>query len=150
MDSMKPSKGKDEADHARWPAELPRFAEAFRILIDHPTYPGTRLLTSEWMMACGAWPRMREDVLPLLAKAGRIGIIVSTAPRHHEDYSAKAWYGDENYPEVFWHPDGKGALKLATSEACITEWCKRRRVPRALFDVPASQEAPGGARALDV
>ena len=127
----------------QWPDELPRFAEAFRILIDHPTCHDVRLLTSEWMMAMGAWPRVSQDFLPLLAKAGRIGIIVSTAPRHHTDFSLKVWYGDKDAPEVFWHPDGKGGLACVTTEAGIVAYCQRRKVPRALFDVPSSQEWHG-------
>jgi hypothetical protein len=126
--------------YTTWPQELPRFAEAFRIVIDHPTYANTRLLTSEWQTAAGAWPKMSGDTLPLLAKAGRIGVIVTTAPRNQNGYNAEEWYGESAYPEVFWHPDGIGGLRCVTSEEVIADWCKRRKVPRALFDVPASQE----------
>jgi hypothetical protein len=126
-----------------WPVELPRFAEAFRVIIDHPDYADIRLLTGEWQMAAGAWPRMSQDVLPLLARAGRIGIIATTEPCYGMDYSTERWYGDKNYPVVYWHPDGAGGLKLATSEAGVAEWCKRRKIDRRLFDVPLSQEWHG-------
>lgn len=118
-----------------WPDQLPRFAEAFRILIDHHHWAESRLLTGEWQMAC-SWSKVSADYLPHLSKAGRIGIIVSTAPRYHRDYSTKEWYGDEDYPEIFWHPDNEGGLKLVTSEAAIADYCRRRSVERALFDEP--------------
>lgn len=122
-----------------WPTELPRFAEAFRVLIEHPDYPNIRLLTGEWQMD-SMWSRASADFFPHLARAGRIGIIATTEPRHHSDYCTKSWYGDKDYPAVYWHPDGAGGLKLATNEATIVEWCKRRKIDRRLFDVPRSQE----------
>lgn len=118
-----------------WPEALPRFAESFRILIDHPEWGKTRLLTGEWQSA-GGWLRVEADFLPQLSKAGRIGIIASTAPRDMRDYSAKLWYGDADYPEIFWHPDDNGGLKRVTSDDAVAEYCRRRKLDRALFDKP--------------
>lgn len=118
-----------------WPDQLPRFAEAFRVFIDDPQHKATRLLTGEWQMAC-LWTRVSSDFLPRLALAGRISIIATTAPRYHSDYSTKEWYGDTDYPVIYWHPDAAGNLSCISGEASIADYCRRRRVARDLFDKP--------------
>lgn len=119
-----------------WPKELPRFAESFRVFIDHPTHD-TRLLTSEWEMD-GMFARCAADFCPLLAKAGRLGFIACTVPALEHGHE-REYYGTENPPTVYWHWAGGKWVAQTTAEG-IAEYCARRKVPVALFDVPRSQE----------
>ena len=117
-----------------WPKTLPRFAQAYRVCLDHPTYANTRILTSEWQMAT-FYHKAESDFFPLLAKAGKIGIIACTAPRHYRDYSTASWYGDKDYPEIFWHQEGD-VLKCIYTDELVRDWCRRAKIDFELFHKP--------------
>lgn len=115
------------------PAQLPRFAESYRIYIDDEH--GSRMLISEWMSALGPY-RMLRDFCPRLAKAGTLRFICST--RHDHGVSLKDYYGDADYPVVYWI---WACSAWALHGGSPDEWCRRRGIERRLFDLPIGTDA---------
>ena len=115
-----------------WPLALPRFAESFRICIDHPKYLDTRLLTGDWEYAT-LWMRGRSDFLPQLHKAGRLMFIASTVPvgYHHGRNALREYYGDPEYPALYWHWRDTG-WDGPTDELC-QRWIDRRNASLRLY-----------------
>lgn len=113
----------------RMPSTLPRFAESFRVLVDHPEYD-TRMLTSEWEHASG-FLRFVQDFLPHIARAGRIGFIASTVPAlaHHD---MVAYYGEAHPPMVVWWWRN-GAWECKHTQEAISAYCRKRGIPITLF-----------------
>lgn len=112
--------------------EPPRFIEAFRIYLDDEH--GERLLTGEWQHA-PMLLKTRDDVIPKLAAAGRIGLIACTLP---PGTTAKSWHGDADHPVIWWHlkPGAAAWACNSTEEHCL-EWCRRKGVDFAIFNTPA-------------
>jgi hypothetical protein len=111
------------------PRELPRFVESWRAYIDDEY--GRRIFTGEWsdrvMFNRGA------DDLALLLKAGKVGVIASTAPDSAHSYAGRReWYGDQNYPVLYWHwkPSADGWDWPSDVEAL--EWLNRRDIKGGL------------------
>lgn len=116
------------------PKDLPRFAEAFRLLIDGAHEE--RLITGDWQ-SWVSWPRVRGDFVLQLARAGRVSVIARTLPVVLDGMTAATYYGDASFPVIYWHPDKKtGVLVPVDNDARITDWCVRRGVTRQLFDTP--------------
>ncbi len=121
---------------------LPRFAESFRVLINHPRFDH-RLVTGEWERANG-WARCIADVVPHLVKAGRLGFIASTVPALEHGNEAR-YYGIANPPSIFWHWKND-AWQCQQTREWIVKYCAWRRLSVEVFDLPLGADVPWDLR----
>lgn len=116
--------------------EPPRFAEAFRLYIDDEH--GQRLITGEWESA-PMLLKTRDDVIPKLQAAGRVGAIARTLP---PGTTAKTWHGDMGHPVIWWHlKPGATEWKCDVTEEHCREWCRRKGIDFEVFKKPGDRWA---------
>lgn len=127
-----------------WPDDLPRFAESFRILIDHPKWDRVRLLNGDWTHAM-LWLKVRQDFCPLLAHAGRLGFIACTSPIGvHTREELRAYYGNDDFPAIYWHWRN-GAWQWPDDAYCA-QFAAYRGVSVALMKLSRNQDVPAELR----
>jgi hypothetical protein len=130
---MKRASSQNPAD---WPQDLPRFAESFRVFIDHPEWH-SRMMTGAWEHDAG-FQRFIQDSAPILGKAVPLGFIASTVPAL-EHGREREYYGTANPPTVFWHwVDGE--WKAQQTREGIARFCERHKTTLKVFDTPRGQE----------
>lgn len=131
-----------------YPTHLPRFAESFRIMLDHPRNPDPvpsrriRMLSGEWEGHAG-FHRAIQDFVPDLSKVGLVNIIASTAPTSaHGREGRREWYGDPDAPVLYWYwMYGATEWEWPGEETCRA-FAKRQRLPLELLRIPAGEDVP--------